>query len=209
MKDHICQRLAERLATDKITMEPQVGYHNSAVLVPLVWQKDEWNILFEVRSTHLKWQPGEICFPGGHMEKDDETPDITAVRETCEELGLQKDAIKLLGSLKYIVSQIGVIVQPYVGVFSSYETLHPNTAEVGEIFMAPLSFFLTAKPLKAQMEVATRPLPGFPFELVPQYDENWLRRGTYPVYFYQYHQYTIWGITARILHDFLKIYRNL
>lgn len=207
--DSFCQRLASKLLTTAVKMENQEDYRNSAVLVPLIKKNDEWNILFEVRSAHLKWQPGEICFPGGHIEAEDKTPDITAVRETCEELGLHRDEIQILGSLNYIVSQIGVILQPYVGVVSSHEAIRPNTAEVAETFIVPISFFLATKPLAAEMEVATRPLPGFPYELVPQYTAEWTKRGTYPVYFYKYQQYIIWGITARVLHRFLKLYRNI
>ena len=60
----------------------------SAVLLPLRQGPEGWEILFEVRSAAIKWQPGDICFPGGHKEKGDADFVATALRETEEELAI-------------------------------------------------------------------------------------------------------------------------
>lgn len=60
----------------------------SAVLLPLIEGPKGWEILFEVRSSALTWQPGDICFPGGHREDMDRNLSDTALRETSEELGI-------------------------------------------------------------------------------------------------------------------------
>ena len=63
-----------------------------AVLVPLVYEKGEPSLLFEVRADTLNRQPGEVCFPGGRMEGG-ETPLQCALRETEEELSLPAASI--------------------------------------------------------------------------------------------------------------------
>ena len=64
-----------------------------AVLIPFVTTEEGKALLLEVRSQLVK-QPGEICFPGGRVEAG-ETPAETAVRETCEELGLKPEDIEV------------------------------------------------------------------------------------------------------------------
>jgi 8-oxo-dGTP pyrophosphatase MutT (NUDIX family) len=65
-----------------------------AVLIPFVTTEEGKALLLEVRSQLVK-QPGEICFPGGRVEAG-ETPAETAVRETCEELGLKPEDIEVI-----------------------------------------------------------------------------------------------------------------
>ena len=75
---------------------------------------------------------------------------------------------------------------------------------------APLDYLLSSEPLMAHMELATRPLPDFPLELLENsYAKDWKRRTTYPVLFYQYDGHVIWGLTARVLFGFLNICRSL
>ena len=69
---------------------------NCSVLIPLVEIDGKLHILYEQRSTKIKTQPGDVCFPGGVMEKG-ETPIECALRETEEEIGIPRDKIKVLG----------------------------------------------------------------------------------------------------------------
>jgi 8-oxo-dGTP pyrophosphatase MutT (NUDIX family) len=193
---------------------PQIDNENdfrvSAVIVPLVIDKDQIGVLFEVRSDGLNWQPGDVCFPGGRIELDDPDPLSAALRETEEELGIDKSEIKVLGPLNYLVSPIGVMLYPYVACLPAVETLKPNPAEVADTFVVPLEYLLSVEPLTAHMELATRPLPDFPLEMVPPtYVRDWKRRTAYPVLFYQYDGHVIWGLTARVLAGFLESCRNM
>ncbi|MGL5513719.1 MAG: NUDIX hydrolase [Sporomusa sp.] len=184
-------------------------YLQAAVTIPLVENAGQSAVLFEVRSGKLNWQPGEICFPGGRIESNDGSPLQAAVRETTEELGIQAQDIEVLGSLDIMVSPIGVMLYPFVIQITADLPFDPNTNEVAEVFTVPLNFLLNATPQTAYMETLTKPLAGFPFDLVSKgYPRGYRRRAKYPVLFYQYRQYVIWGLTARVLYDFLEIYRN-
>lgn len=207
--DALCREIAEALA---IVKDGKVNYNeffSAAVLVPLIIQEGELAVLFEVRSTQLSWQPGEICFPGGRIEKDDGSALVAAVRETQEELSLSASEIKVLGPLDEIISPIGVRLHPYVGYLSPLQPLTPSRDEVAEVFTIPLRFLLENDPIVAHMEMGTRPLADFPFSLVAGYSEEWRARKTYQVLFYKYNKYVVWGLTAQVLEGFLAIYKTI
>lgn len=205
-----CSRLGGLLNSRPCDIENESDYFTSAVIVPIVRHNGRLGVLFEVRSAGLSWQPGDICFPGGRIELDDDGPRAAALRETREELGLTDDDIEILGPLSYMVSPIGVMLYPYVAYIRDFDRIHPNHGEVAEVFVAPLDYLLEAEPLTAHMELATRPLPDFPLDLLAgSYAKEWKRRTTYQVLFYQYDGHVIWGLTARVLFGFLNICRSL
>jgi 8-oxo-dGTP pyrophosphatase MutT (NUDIX family) len=183
-------------------------YFVSAVLLPLIETEGGIQVLFEVRSNHLRRQPGEICFPGGKVEKYElANPQETAVRETAEELGIKKKQIDLLGSLNYFFMPPATIIFPYVGLVKIKENITPNPDEVEEVFLAPLEHFIKNPPRESSVEVATRYTRDFPFNRVPaSYRKDWNKRWSFPVYFYEYGERFIWGITARILYYFVTNY---
>lgn len=184
-------------------------YLQSAVTVPLIDVAGKPAVLFEVRSGKLNRQPGEICFPGGRIEAHDASPLHTALRETVEELGVKKENIEVLGTLDFLVSPIGVLIYPYAVHIAAALPLAPNADEVAEVFTVPLDFLLAAKPRIASMEMATKPLAGFPFDLLPpDYPQGYRRRAKYPLLFYQYKHYVIWGLTARVLANFIDVCRQ-
>ncbi len=182
------------------------AYFQAAVIVPLIFGNSGPEILFEIRAGHLAWQPGEICFPGGKIEAQDENPQTAAVRECREELGLKNEQISLLGELAPVISPIGVILYPQVGVIEG--AVSPNPDEVAKVFSVPLDDLLKCKPQLAQMEMATRPAKNFPLELLPGYEEEWKKRKNYDVYFYKWKDFLIWGLTALVLRRFLKIWQT-
>jgi len=207
--ENLLQQLATKLRDRRASIANADDFMCSAVLVPLMEQDGKLGIWFEVRSAQLNWQPGEICFPGGRIEPADQNPQTAAVRETSEELGVAADSLRVLGPLDCIVSPIGVMLFPYVAHIQTPVKFNPNPSEVAEIFWVPLDWFLSTKPQVATMELATRPLADFPYELLNTYPRDWRRRITYKVLFYQYRQYTIWGLSARVLYNFLTILREL
>ena len=176
-----------------------------AVLLPLIRRQGELCLLFERRSQNLRGQPGEICFPGGSIEPEDMNTCDTAVRETCEELGIKRTDIEIFGPLDILMTAYQVKIYPYVAEIRGDVPISPDTREVEEAFFVPLDYFLTTKPFVTMVKVNLQPEPDFPFQLIPNGREyNW-KQGNYPVYFYHYQNYPIWGITARILYNFIEI----
>ena len=177
---------------------------DAAVLLPLVSTPDGISVLFEVRAAKLGWQPGDVCFPGGRAECSDDSFAATALRETCEELGLDAEDVQLIGGLNYLVTHMGPIIHPYVGCIKDINKINFNKDEVDEIFTVPLAFLINNPPRVAHMELANKAGDDFPFDLLPRQPREWRKRKGYSVYFYEYGGHVIWGLTARILHGFLN-----
>lgn len=183
-------------------------YIRSAVLVPLLREKDgTYSILFEVRSAKLATQPGEICFPGGHVSPTDAHEEETAIRETCEELGVPHSSVEIWGRLDILVTPFKQIIYPFAGYLREPERIRPNPQEVGEIFTARLDLLLSLIPEYHEVTIKVHPPDDFPFHKIPGGREYPWRTGTWPEFFYEIENRIVWGMTARILHHFLKIVR--
>ncbi|MFD2043636.1 NUDIX hydrolase [Ornithinibacillus salinisoli] len=196
------------LSTLKNRKRSILGYEElkkSAVLLPLIEIQGETHILFEVRSMDLRNQPGDICFPGGRIDKNDLSPEDCAIRETTEELGISNKLIKDIIPLDYIVSDFGRIIYPYVGKITKPEEFSLNKSEVEEVFSVPLSYFLNTTPDSYKVHFQVIPEENFPFELiVGGKDYNWQTRHINEL-FYTYEDRVIWGLTAKILKHFLEL----
>lgn len=178
-----------------------------SLLLPLVQKEDGLHVLFEVRSMAMRRQPGEVCFPGGKIDDNDESPAHAAIRETNEELGVSFEHIDILFPLDFMLSPFGTIIYSYAGLIDlSYVNL--NEAEVGEIFTVPLDFLLTTEPELHYIELRPEPEENFPYHLIARGKEyNWQKK-MMEEYFYFYENRIIWGLTARILKHFLDIVRS-
>ena len=178
-----------------------------AVMLPLLRKEDGIHVLFEVRSLELRRQPGEICFPGGRIESQDLDEKDAAIRETVEELGINKEDISGVYPLDYMISPFGMILYPYVGYINRHDAIRPNPGEVGEIFTVPLSFFVENNPEIYRVHFKAEPEESFPYDLIPGGENyNWQAKGL-DEYFYRYGGRVIWGLTARILVHFIEIIR--
>ncbi|WP_204953507.1 NUDIX hydrolase [Metabacillus crassostreae] len=179
-----------------------------AVLLPLVKVDNDIHVLFEVRSQELRRQPGEICFPGGRMDEQDQSSLDTAVRETTEELGITKQQITNINPIDFLVSPYGMIVYPFIGLIDDFNKIIPNKSEVQETFTVPLSFFLDVKPDIYHVHTKLEPEDDFPFDLIPNgKNYNWQTRKMEELFF-QYENKVIWGLTARILSHFIEILKK-
>ncbi|WP_334323094.1 NUDIX hydrolase [Gilliamella apicola] len=179
--------------------------NKAAVLIPIVKVDNQLHLLFQIRSHKLKWQPGDICFPGGKVEIEDINPEQTAKRETCEELGLSINEITILGQLPKFIATLGMIIYPFVGKIDSIDDLKLNFGEVESIFTVPLEWFKNNQPLHATMQVGHKPDNDFPYNLLPNRSKDWQKRSEHLVYFYHYNNYIIWGLTAQIIKQFINI----
>lgn len=199
--------IINKLQVKKPQILTNYQYSQYAVLLPLVMKNDALSVLFEVRAKNLRGQPGEICFPGGQMEPSDTSPEEAAIRETTEEIGIAKDSIELLGPLDVFWTPYQYKIHLFAAQIKEHSVPKPLVSEVDEIFYVPLDFLLNTTPLTSDVHVKMKPDKAFPYHLVPGGEDYPWKSGKYPVYFYTYEKYVIWGITARILHHFLDIIR--
>lgn len=114
----------------------------AAVLVPIVNRPNGLTLLLTQRSDTLPDHPGQISFPGGRQEAHDGSAAETALRETEEEIGLDRSHVEILGEVGSYETVTGYSVVPVVGWIEPPFELTPDPAEVAEAFEVPLAFVL-------------------------------------------------------------------
>lgn len=157
----------------------------AAVLIPLFLKNDTYHILFTKRTENLTHHRGQVSFPGGVSQPEDQDSLRTALRETWEEVGISPDEVDILGVLDDFLSIYDYLVTPYVGMVNAGHQLRINPAEIERIIEIPLSFLLRPDIFRIE-------------------EWNWQGR-TYPLFFFDYEGDKIWGLTATILKQFLDI----
>jgi len=199
------KRILNNLKGRKPRVLGEEDFFRVSVLLPLVEKDGEIHVLFEVRASHMRRQPNEVCFPGGKMDKSDRSEMDCAIRETTEELGIQASEISNVIPLDYMVSAFGTIIYPFVGVIEDVSKLRPNPDEVGAVFTVPLSYLQKTEPDRYKINFQVQPEDGFPFDLIVGGENyNWQPRQMDEL-FYTYDGNVIWGLTARILTHFLEL----
>ncbi|GAA0464111.1 CoA pyrophosphatase [Alkalibacillus silvisoli] len=181
-----------------------------AVILPIIEKDDELHIVFEIRSKHMRRQPGEVCFPGGKVDQNDLNTAETATRELCEELGVNEDQLYNLEYLGLLVTPFGLSVSAYTGFINLDvdQSFDPNPFEVESIFTVPLSFFLEHDPEVHYINIDIKPDDNFPYEDIPNGESYEWQKLQYEEHFYYYDNQVIWGLTARILKDFVSIIKG-
>jgi 8-oxo-dGTP pyrophosphatase MutT (NUDIX family) len=114
----------------------------AAVLVPIV-DRSEPTVLLTLRTTELNSHAGQIAFPGGKIEPQDQTPLAASIREAKEEIGLNPDLVAPLGYLDLNLTFSGFRILPLVARVDPNYHLTLNHAEVAEAFEVPLVFLMT------------------------------------------------------------------
>jgi 8-oxo-dGTP pyrophosphatase MutT (NUDIX family) len=114
----------------------------AAVLVPVIGREGEPTILLTERSADLAHHAGQVSFPGGRVEESDIDHIDTALRETEEEIGLDRRHVEVIGRLDTYFTRTGFVVTPIVGLVRPPFDLTPDPVEVASIFEVPLSFVL-------------------------------------------------------------------
>lgn len=173
----------------------------ASVIIPLVEIEGKTNILFEVRAKKLKSQPGDICFPGGKIDFL-ETPKEAALREIYEELNL-KD-IEIVKELDTLVRHDGIIIHPFLGIVQNVKSLKISKDEVDHVFYVPIDYLLNHKPIEVISKVELKRSEDFPYELIFNGKDYKFKNGEDKVLFYNFEDYVIWGITAKMLKSFFN-----
>ncbi|KAK2838549.1 hypothetical protein Q7C36_013363 [Tachysurus vachellii] len=117
-------------------------FPKASVLIPLFLRQGEVHVLLTVRSTELKHNPGEVCFPGGKADPHDRDETDTALREALEEISLPPDGVEVVCKLCPLFNQRGLLVTPVVAFISDSFQARPNPDEVSEVFSVPVEFFM-------------------------------------------------------------------
>lgn len=199
----------EMVALFKERQQGIMGYQKLgffSVLLPLVTMEDgRLGILFEKRASTMRRQAGEVCFPGGRREEEDQSFWETARRETSEELGIPQEQISYVGPLDILLGPGSSCVYPFVGYLQQLEDLKPNPDEVGEVFVIPLDTLRTTPPSRHRVSMYIEAEDDFPFHLIPGGRRSPWRSGQVEQLFYEIDGWVIWGMTARVLEHFLEL----
>lgn len=114
----------------------------AAVLAPIVKRPEGWTLLFTQRTQETPAHPGQISFPGGRVQAEDDGPLATALRETEEEIGLARGFVEPIGAFDRYETGTGFRITPIVGLVEPGFALTLCAREVAEVFEAPLAFLM-------------------------------------------------------------------
>lgn len=176
-------------------------YKEFAVMILIYRENKEEYIILEKRALTLRKQPGDICLPGGKIENN-ETPLEGAIRESCEELNIERKDIEYVGEMDYLVTPYGSIMHVFVSYVNSYPN-NFNKDEVHSLMKIPLKYFLNNEPQVYTMNIGPLNYDEFPFHLIEGGKDYKFSAGTLNQYFYSYKESNIWGFTARIIKSFI------
>ena len=151
----------------------------AGVLAPVIIRDGVAELILTKRSSALKHHPGQIAFPGGKQDENDDDVVAAALREAHEEIGLPPNLVDVLGTLPTHETVTGFQVTPVIGLVREEFVITPEPGEVEEVFFVPLSHVLK----EANFSVQSRRWRG-------------QMRSYYAV---PYGPYYIWGATARML----------
>ena len=151
----------------------------SAVLIPIFYSQGQYHVLFTERSDEVNFHKGQVCFPGGTQEPSDSSLLQTALREIEEEIGLETKNIEILGELDDMLTFVtNYVISPFVAFIPTPHSLRTNGREVKGTFSVPLLFLM---------------------------DEANFKQGSHA---YEYEGHIIWGATARILRQFIRLLKS-
>jgi 8-oxo-dGTP pyrophosphatase MutT (NUDIX family) len=161
----------------------------AAVLVPLVRRDEGLSLLLTRRTDHLRDHAGQISFPGGRAEPEDDGPVATALRETEEEIGLSRAFIQVVGQLPVYSTVTAFQVTPVVALVEQGFTLKLDAFEVAEAFEVPLAFLMDPahhRHHRFEFGGAERCFLSMPWQGPER-------------------EYFIWGATAAMLRNFYRL----
>ncbi len=184
-------------------------FKHSAIFLPLIDIEGQCSIIFEKRTDNIP-QAGEICFPGGRVEANESlNPLITALRETSEELGITIDKISVISRLPRLITPDGKLIDAFIGKIENidYKDLVISPTEVEKTFTMTLEevkqinfhrYKIISSNLSGSSSNDPQLLPVESLGLPLRYQGTWGKKN-YIVYYTEYKNEKIWGLTARYL----------
>ena len=181
LKDAISDVLRQRMAKEATRPE----FRQAAVLLPLYQDAAGPHLILTKRTELVPTHKGQISFPGGGFEEADGDLLTTALREAREEIGLHPQDVEILGTLDDTVTVTSRhVVRPFVGIVPHPYPFRLDAFEIERLIHLPISALLCGEPFR---------------------EEIWEREnGPTTVFFYDHQGDTVWGLTARILRQFIQ-----
>ena len=180
--------LADKIAHALKSRTPELiagnGHRPAAVLIPVQERQDGDYVVLTKRADHLPTHKGQIAFPGGHVGAGDADIFATALRESHEEIGIDPRHVKILGRLDEFTAGYGLVVTPVVGVIPADCEFRLDPKETTAV---------AAVPIHALMERVNFTL------------DDRLSSGGHPNYHFYVNGWDVWGVTARIIVQFLEL----
>jgi len=162
---------------------PREGLRDAAVLAPILERGGAERLLVTERRADLPEHPGQVAFPGGAREGDEDPVDC-ALRETREEVGIDPATVQVLGRLPDRVSIAGYMVAAFVGRIPAPASVAFDRREVEQVLEIPLALLLD----ESRWRYEDRTGPKGSFRNVPFFDWDG------PV---------LWGLTGMFVRDLL------
>jgi 8-oxo-dGTP pyrophosphatase MutT (NUDIX family) len=160
------------------------GHKPAAVLIPVQEREDGDYIVLTKRADHLPTHKGQIAFPGGRVDAGDADIFETALRESQEEIGIEREWVTILGRLDEFTAGYGLIVTPVVGLIPARYEFRIDPTETTAV---------ASVPIRSLMKPA-----NFAFD-------DRLSPGGHPNYHFYVNGWDVWGVTARIVAQFLEL----
>ena len=151
--------------------------------------KNETRLVLMLRNKYKGVHSNQISLPGGKVDRLDKSLKDTALRETNEEIGLNKDDISIVGELSSVyIPPSNFNVFPFVGYSSKTPKFVPDSKEVSLILSPKLSYILGMDIVESVVVVnnATQKVPSFLID-----------------------NHILWGATAIIIHEFVLLFKQM
>lgn len=185
--------IRENLTSNPVRrIKPGDRIHSSVAMLLKQGAEGVEILLIERASNANDFWSGHIALPGGKVEPEDSGPRQTAERETMEELGLELSSVDFLGQLNDIVpGGLSIVVSCFVYVLPKAPKLHPDAAEVADVFWFPLA--KAEDPKRFTNVEYTRRGRSRTFPAIKVHDDK---------------EQPVWGITYRLLKNLKQVVDN-
>jgi len=176
-QEHMAPTPRGQLPENKNTPPREAG-----VLLLMYEADGELQIVLTKRTDSLRGHSGQISFPGGKRDPEDASFKATALRETCEELGICED-IDIIGHLSpFYIPPSHFNVYPFVGFLDAIPVFRPNPAEVDSVIICPVNVLLSSD--------------------FKQHEYRTFNGYKIKVPYYLVDEHKVWGATAAMLSEF-------
>ncbi len=167
--------------------KPPEDSKESAVIIPFVELNGAWHLIFEKKVNDNSKHAGQVAFPGGSKDEQDKNFLETAIRETCEEIGVCENDLEILGEVEPTVTlTTNFVIYPFAAIVKKPPPYKINRSEVEKLIFVPLQYLIDKHPFPSQ-----------------KYIYKGKERITMVI---EYDGEIIWGATARILNNLIPLF---